>query len=312
MDFPEEVLLTPKKIVDEVSKVIIGRKDMIELLTAALLSEGHVLIEGYPGTAKTMMAKSFAKTIQGTFKRIQFTPDTLPSDVTGFYIYTLDGRNIFRPGPIFANIVLADELNRATPRTQAALLEAMQERQATIEGETHTLPSPFMVIASQIPYGYAGTYPLTEVQLDRFTLRLWSGYPGKEDEEDVVSNIDFIESLPIDPIASTDEVLSVIEYVKKINVSSELVDYIVNIVDVVRNHPDIALAPSPRASIALFKCSRALALMDGREYVIPDDIKRLIHPVLDHRIRVNPEAELAGVKPEDIIDESVKKVSVPK
>jgi MoxR-like ATPase len=312
MDFPEEVLLTPKKIVDEVSKVIIGRKDMIELLTAALLSEGHVLIEGYPGTAKTMMAKSFAKTIQGTFKRIQFTPDTLPSDVTGFYIYTLDGRNIFRPGPIFANIVLADELNRATPRTQAALLEAMQERQATIEGETHTLPSPFMVIASQIPYGYAGTYPLTEVQLDRFTLRLWSGYPGKEDEEDVVSNIDFIESLPIDPIASTDEVLSVIEYVKKINVSSELVDYIVNIVDGVRNHPDIALAPSPRASIALFKCSRALALMDGREYVIPDDIKRLIHPVLDHRIRVNPEAELAGVKPEDIIDESVKKVSVPK
>jgi len=308
----DDFLTIPKRMIDEISKVIVGKKDIIELMVVAFLSEGHVLIEGMPGTAKTTRAKCLAKTIKGTFKRLQFTPDTLPTDVTGFYVYTLKGESVFRPGPIFANIVLVDELNRATPRTQAALIEAMQERQVTIEGTTHTLPRPFMVLASQLPYGFAGTYPLTEVQMDRFMFRLWSEYTSPEEEKEVVSKIDYIEELPIEPVISPNEALKLIEYVKKVRVSEEIVEYAINLVNEIREHSDVILGPSPRASIFLYKGARALAFMDQREYVIPDDVKRLAHPVLDHRIRIKPEAELDGVKPEEVVEEVLKKVKVPK
>ena len=224
----QKILEIPKRIINEISKVIIGKKKVIEGIVVALLSEGHVLIEGYAGTAKTMTAKAFAKTIGGIFKRIQFTPDTLPSDITGFYIYTVTGERRFQEGPIFANIVLADEINRTTPRTQAALIEAMQEKQVTIEGVTYKLPEPFMVVATQIPVAISvGTYPLTEVQLDRFMFRLWSEYSPPEEEETIISNIDYIESLPVSQVTSPAQVIKLISYIKeKVYVDKSIVKYL--------------------------------------------------------------------------------------
>jgi MoxR-like ATPase len=282
------------------------------MLLIALLSEGHVLIEGMTGTAKTLLARTFAQVIGGEFKRIQFTPDMLPADVTGFYMYTPNGESRFIPGPVFANVLLTDELNRATPRTQAALIEAMQERQVTIEGKTHPLPKPFIVIASQMPYGAAGTYPLAEVQVDRFMFRAWSGYPTEEEEEEVIGKIDYIEEPDVSVAARLEDVLSLQKLVKKVYVSEKVRKYIVDLVTHVRLDPDVLIGPSPRASIALYKGSRALAFLNQRDYVIPDDVKKLAFQALEHRIRVKPEAEIEDVTPKSIVERALKETPVPK
>jgi len=308
----QEISESLSKIINEVSKIVIGKRDLAKLVLASLLSEGHVLIEGMPGTAKTLLARAFAKSVGGIFKRIQFTSDTLPSDIVGFYIYTVSGRGRLVKGPVFTNILLADELNRGPPRTQAALLEAMQDRTVTIEGETMKLPIPFLVIATQVPYGSAGTHPLPEVQLDRFMFRVWSDYNPRDVEKTVITNIDYIDSMPIDTVVDLDTLITGIEYVKMVNISEELSEYILDIVDTVRRYDEILLGPSTRGVIALYKGARALAFLDGRDYVIPDDIKSLIHPALDHRVRVKAEAIVEGIKPEDLVERAIREVPVPK
>lgn len=302
----------PNKILDEISKVVVGKQEVKELLLVAFLSEGHVLIEGFPGTAKTLLAKTFAQVIGGEFKRIQFTPDMLPADVTGFNVYSPDGRSRFVAGPLFANIVLADELNRTTPRTQSALLEAMQERQVTIEGVTHPLSEPFMVIASQLPYGSEGTYPLTEVQSDRFMFRAWSDHLSKEDEQRVIAQTDYIEEPNVLAVASVKDIIELQQAVKKVHVSDEVGGYIVSLVRAAREDPDVASGPSTRASIGMFKGARAWAFLQGRDYVLPDDVKRLTLPVMIHRVRVKPEAEMEDVTPKMVVDRVLGAVEVPK
>jgi len=312
LDDLKNLMAVPRKILDEVSKVVVGKEDVKEILLIALLSEGHVLIEGMSGTAKTLLARTFAQVIGGEFKRIQFTPDMLPADVTGFYMYTPSGESRFIPGPVFVNVLLTDELNRATPRIQAALIEAMQERQVTIEGKTHPLPKPFIVIASQMPYGATGTYPLAEVQVDRFMFRAWSEYPTREEEEEVIGKIDYIEEPDISVVARLEDVLGLQRLVKKVYVSEKVRRYIVDLVTHVRRDPDVLIGPSPRASIALYKGSRALAFLQQRDYVIPDDVKKLAFQALEHRIRVKPEAEIEDVTPKAIVERTLKETPVPK
>jgi MoxR-like ATPase len=299
------------KILDEMGKVIVAKREIREILLVALLSEGHLLIEGLPGTAKTLLAKTFAQVISGQYKRIQFTPDMLPADVTGFYIYSPDGKNRFIEGPVFANIVLCDELNRTTPRTQAALIEAMQEKQVTIEGETRILPRPFMVIASQLPYGSEGTYPLTEVQADRFMFRVWSDYLSQEYEEQVLSKIDYIENPDIKPVVSLSDIMSLQQQVKRVYISEKIRDYIIALLSHLREDPDVLMGPSTRASIALYKGARSLAFLQGRDYVIPDDVKKLVDAVFIHRVKIKPEAEMEDVTSKTVIDR-LKEVPVPK
>ena len=302
----------PAKILGELSKVIIGKDEIKELILVTLLSGGHILIEGLPGTGKTKLALNFARLIGGEFKRIQFTVDMLPADVTGYYLHNIDGTTIFNPGPIFANVVLADELNRTTPRTQAALLESMQEAKATIDGVTHKLPNPFIVIASQLTYGHEGTYPLTEVQIDRFMLRVWSGHASKEEEINILNKIDYIDAPDISPVTTPEEIIDLRNEVKKVHISPEVIDYIVTLVEWLRKSPDIQMGPSARASIALFKCSRSLAFLNGRDFVIPDDVKRLAYPVMEHRILVKTETEMDNIAPSDIVAKALKAVPVPK
>ena len=301
-----------QSIINEVSKVVIGKEQLKEMLLVALIAGGHVLIEGPPGSAKTTLANSFARAIGGTFKRVQLTPDMMPSDITGFYLYSTTGTSSFVPGPIFANIVLADELNRTTPRTQAALLEAMQEYQVTIERETFPLEQPYMVIATQLQSGGEGTYPLTDVQVDRFMLRIFSEYSSLEEEEMVLNNIDSIDGHRIQPITTPLEIRSIQAKARQVHVSPLVNKYIVAIVNSLRNDPDMLSGCSTRASIALFKCARVLALFDGRDFVIPDDVKRLIYPALEHRIKVKPEAEMDDVTPRMLLDRTVEKIPVPK
>lgn len=300
------------KLLNEISNVIIGKSEIKETLTLALIAGGHVLIEGLPGTAKTKLARTFAEVIGGQFKRIQFTPDMMPADVTGFYIYSPDGTSRFIEGPIFAHIVLADELNRTTPRTQSALLEAMQEYQVTIEGKSYSLAKPFMVIATQVQSGGEGTYPLTDVQVDRFLLRVTSEYSSKEEEKQIISNIDIIDEPDIKAVATLDEIKESQELAKKAHVSPDIVEYTTSIVDSLRLDPDVLSGPSIRAGIALFKCSRVLALLDGRDFVIPDDIKHLALHAIEHRIRVKPEAEMDDITPRIIVERTLEKVPVPK
>jgi MoxR-like ATPase len=308
----KDIIGIPRKILDETSKIVIGKEEIKEMLLVALLSEGHILIEGLPGTAKTLLAKTFSTVIGGDFKRIQFTPDMLPADVTGFNLYTPDGKSRFLEGPLFANVVLSDELNRTTPRTQAALIEAMQERQVTIEGKTHVLPRPFMVIASQLPFGSEGTYPLTEVQADRFMLRVWSEYLSKEDEKKVISKLDYIEEPDIKPVVSLKEIASLQSEVKKVHVSDEVKDYIVSLVRFAREDSDVLSGPSTRTSVSFYKGARALAFLQGRDYVLPDDVKKLAIPVMIHRIRVKPEAEMENVTHQMVVDRVMGEVPVPK
>ena len=302
-----------QKILNEVSKAVIGKGEIKEALMIALLAEGHVLVEGLPGSAKTTLAKTFAVVIGGDFKRIQFTPDMMPADVTGFYLYSPNRQEPkFIPGPIFANVVLADELNRTTPRTQSAMLEAMQERQVTLERTTHHLPWPFMVIATQVQSGSEGTYPLTGVQVDRFLLRVPSEYASKEDEKRIISEIDRIDEPKIREVASPGEITELQRMAKAAYVSPDIVEYIASIVQSVRNDPDVLSGVSSRAGIALFKCARALAALDGRDFVIPDDIKHLASPAMEHRISVKPEAEMDNITPKTILERALAQVPVPK
>ncbi len=302
-----------QKVVGEVSRAIIGKDDVKQAVMLALIAGGHVLIEGSPGTAKTKLARSFAEAIGGTFKRIQFTPDMMPADVTGFYLYSPSGTSTLVEGPIFANVVLADELNRTTPRTQSALIEAMQEHQVTIERKTYTLELPFMVIATQqVQSGAEGTYPLTDVQVDRFLIRVLSEYPTKEEEKQIISNIDRIDEPQIKVVTSPREVIEVQQLAKQVHVSPDVAEYVATLISTLRTDPDILFGPSTRSSIGLYKCARVMAVFDGRDYVIPDDIKALAYRVVEHRIKIKPEAEMDDVTARMILDRTLDKVPVPK
>lgn len=302
----------PQRILTDLDSVVVGKQELKRILIVGMMSGGHVLIEGPPGTAKTTTARAFCQALGGVFRRIQFTPDMLPSDVTGFYLYRSDGSSRFVEGPLFANVVLADELNRTTPRTQAALLEGMQEGQVTVDGVTHTLPKPMMVVGSQIPYGGAGTYPLTAVQVDRFLLHARSDMPTAEEERQIVAGIDRIEGTLVRRIVSPQEIVELRSQVASVHVAPSLVDYILALLRELRARDGVAESISPRVGIALFKTSRAAAYLDGRDFVVPDDVKSLFASVVRHRLVLKPEAEADGLTREDVIASTLESVSVPK
>jgi MoxR-like ATPase len=300
------------KVTANVEKVIIGKGDTIELLLVAMLCEGHVLLEDVPGVGKTMLARSLALSLGGAFKRLQCTPDLLPNDVTGVSVFNQQtGQFEFRPGPIFVNILLADEINRATPRTQSALLEAMQEQQVTVDGVTRLLPRPFLVMATQNPIEYEGTFPLPEAQLDRFLMRLAVGYPATEDEKRLLTHLQREHPInKLEQIVDGSQLIPLQQLVWDVHVDESLRDYIIQLVTATRDHPDLALGGSPRASLALFKTAQALAALRGRDHVIPDDVKYLVMPTLAHRLIVRPEAELRGRTALSIMGEVVKNSSL--
>ena len=302
-----------QKIVDNVKRVIVGKDHAVELAVIALISHGHMLIEDVPGVGKTMLARSLARSAGCTFRRIQFTPDLLPSDITGVSIYNQKTSDFeFKEGPILSQLVLADEINRATPKTQSALLEAMEERQVTVEGVTHLVPRPFTVMATQNPIEYEGTFPLPEAQLDRFLLMITLGYPSFEEELEIVNNqqeVHPIESLRA--VASDAEIIEIQQSVKSIFVDDLIRDYIVRITEETRGHPDLSLGSSPRGSLALFRGGQAMALIRGRDFALPDDIKELAVPVLSHRIIVSASARMRGIHAKDIVRDLVDQVAVP-
>jgi len=302
-----------EKLIEEVSRVIIGKKEVLEILLIALLSEGHVLLEGSPGTGKTLMATCFARALGGTFHRIQMTPDLLPADIIGTTVFH-PGKISFeiKPGPIFANVILADELNRTTPKNQSALLEAMQEKQVTIEGNTLDLPRPFIVFATQLPYGGPGTFPFSEVQIDRFAFMVRVDFPSPKEEEEIISKIDDLENPKISPQANPEEIMLLVEEVKKVHVSEKVKGYIVNLVNNIRKEQYVKIPPSPRASIWLYKGSRTRALLEGRNYVIPDDVKVLTPYVFAHRITLSPQIETEEISSSEIINKTLNSVPVPK
>ena len=303
----------PEKILNSASEIIIGKKDVLEAMLIAILSEGHILLEGVPGVGKTLIAKTIAQLIGGEFKRIQMTPDLLPADIIGTYIYNPQTATFnLKRGPIFANIVLTDELNRASPKTQSALIEAMQEKQVTIEGQTLPLPTPFLVIATQTPYEIAGTYPLSEVQIDRFALKIEVTYPNPQEEIEIISKINHIEKAEIQPVTTPQQIAQLIEQTRKIHVAENLKQYIVNIINNIRSNPYVKMGPSPRASIWLMKGARALALLNKRNYITPDDIKKLAPLAISHRILLTTEAETEEITPQQIIQETLKQTPVPK
>lgn len=297
-----------QRVTDNIRRVIVGNESAIELLLVALLIEGHVLLEDVPGVGKTMLARSLAITLGGQFKRLQCTPDLLPNDITGVSVYNQkSGEFEFRPGPVFVNVLLADEINRATPRTQSALLEAMQEQQVTVDGVSRALPRPFLVLATQNPLEYEGTFPLPEAQLDRFLMRISLGYPALDDERKILQSIKREHPVNfLQPVASPDELLVLQPQVWETFVDETLEDYILNLITATRRHPDLLVGASPRASIALYKSSQALAAVRGRDHVIPEDIKTLAEPVLSHRLLLRPEAELRSKSGRLIIEEIIE------
>jgi len=300
-------------VADNVEQVIIGKRDVIELTLVALLCEGHVLIEDVPGTGKTTLAKAIARSVGCSFKRIQFTPDLLPSDVTGVYFFNQKSQEFeFRPGPIMSQVVLADEINRATPRTQAALLEAMQERQLSIDLETMPLPRPFLVLATQNPIELEGTFPLPEAQVDRFLLKIGLGYPSEQDENQILLRYERDDPLAgLATVLSSDILLDLQQQVRFVRVEQSVREYLVRVSRATREHAAVELGVSPRGTLALYKTAQALAALRGREYVIPDDVKHLAPCVLAHRIIIRPQTRLRGRTPEQVIAEIVAAEPVP-
>jgi MoxR-like ATPase len=302
------------RVVDEVERAVVGKRDALELLLIGLLADGHVLIEDYPGLAKTLMARSFAQVASMEFSRVQFTPDLMPGDVTGSSIYNQRESDFeFRPGPIFANLLLADEINRAPPKTQAALLEAMQERQVTIEGATHQLERPFLVMATQNPIEYEGTYPLPEAQLDRFLLRMSVGYPAREDEWQVLANRAErrVDEIQLTPVVDRETLLAMQAAVEQVYVSEAVGLYMVDVVAATRNAPSIQVGASPRGSLALLKLSRCRAALNGRDFVTPEDVKSVTVPALAHRLTLRPELWVQRVSAEDVVRERLETVPTP-
>ena len=302
-----------REIVDNVSKVIVGKQPVIKRALAAVIAKGHILIEDVPGVGKTMLAKSISSSIGCSFKRIQFTPDLLPSDIVGVSIYNQSTREFqFRPGPVMAQIVLVDEINRATPKTQSALLEAMEELQVSVDGVTRPLEQPFIVMATQNPIEYEGTFPLPEAQLDRFLMRISLGYPSFTDELSVIEQQE--KTHPIDEleaVASPEDVIKLQKAAQNIYVDTAVREYIVGLIEATRNHEDVSLGASPRASLSMFRAVRGMAILRDRDYVIPDDVKELAYAVLAHRLILSPAARMRGLHTGQVIDGLLESVAVP-
>ena len=314
MNVPETAAAA-KAVLDEVEKAIVGKRPVLEKLLLAVLCDGHVLIEDYPGLAKTLMAKTFAAVLGCDFKRVQFTPDLLPADITGTYVFDRKaGEFVLRKGPVFTNLLLADEINRSPPKTQAALLEAMQERQTTLEGETHPLARPFVVIATQNPIEYEGTYPLPEAQIDRFLLRIGIGYPTREQEVEILARRRSRkqEDVAVDRVSSPDQVVAMQRALEEIHVDPAVEAYIVEVASRTRTHPQVEVGASPRGSLALLKLGRARAALRGRDFVVPDDVKEIAVEGLAHRLILKPDPWIKGVRTATVVEEVLASVPVPK
>lgn len=311
----DDVARQGEAILSRIEQVIVGKHEALSLILGAVLAGGHVLLEDYPGLAKTLAARCFSSTLGLTFSRIQFTPDLLPADIVGTHLYRRgEGRFEFRPGPIFAQLILADEINRATPKTQSALLEAMQEGQATIEGDTRPLPEPFVVLATQNPIEFEGTFPLPEAQVDRFLVRVRFGYPTVAEEAEILRRrIERrTEEISLQAVTDADEVLRMRQTLEEVFVDPDLLEYMVRIVGQTRSHGSLAVGASPRGALALLKLSRARAALDGRDYVLPDDVKAVAVPALAHRLILSPELWTHDVRAEDIVVDILRDTPVPK
>lgn len=302
-----------KNIIDNVENVIIGKRYAIELAVISLICNGHVLIEDVPGVGKTSLVSALAKSINASFRRIQFTPDVLPSDITGFSMYNQKNSEFeYRPGAIMSQIILADEINRTSPKTQASLLEVMEEYQVTVDGVTYKVPRPFMILATQNPVEYLGTYPLPEAQIDRFFMKISIGYPTNSEEGYILSKFQF--SNPLDkllPVAESSDIIALQEEIKNVHMDASLGNYIVDIVSQTRKHQDVILGSSPRGSLSLFRAAQAWAFYNERDYVLPDDIKKMVIPVLSHRLMLKQETKLKKINPEEILNSIVGRINVP-
>ena len=300
-------------VATNIEKVIQGKRQPIEQILLCLVAEGHVLIEDVPGVGKTLLAKSLARSIDCDFNRIQFTPDLLPSDVTGVSIWDRQvSQFVFKPGAIFANVVVGDEINRASPKTQAALLEAMEERQVTVDGVTRPLPPPFMVVATQNPIEHEGTYPLPEAQLDRFMMRVAVGYPSRDKELEMLETHGMRSTFgDLEAVVSASELIEMIEVARRVQVAPSIKGYVIDVVEATRRHPEVLLGASPRSALYLQRAARAWAASEGRDYVIPDDVKNLAHSVLEHRLSLRPEAQMRGVTPNELVAGLLDGLKVP-
>ena len=311
---PNEIRDIVNEIIDEIHHRVVGLDYAVQNILASFFANGHVLLEGVPGIAKSMMAYSLAEILGLDFKRIQFTPDLMPGDITGVSVFNMKTQEFsFIKGPVFSNIILCDEISRAPPKTQAALLEAMQERQTTLEGETYCLDRPFLVLATQNPIEYEGTYPLPEAQIDRFIMRLSVGYPDLGEEQEILNRMEHgdISDIKINKVVTPEQIIAMQDSVQKVYIDKDIQNYIVNIVQATRSEPRVEVGVSPRGSIALFKLSKAHAAFHGRDFVVPDDVKNVVVPALSHRLILKAEARVRGIKPETIINDVVNRITVP-